>query len=197
VAAVATSWGREISRHWRRGLGREPPDDAEEPDDAEDPDEEEDPELPDDRAPDDLEADPEDDPDGARADGPEDLPDDEPPRTDGEYVYGDPDPMFRLGRVGEVRGTMTGRDEPDERLERPPPTRGVTGCRTRGEDEFRVLGRNDEPRATGREEELRVLGRFRPLDETPPALAGSRPWVRVLGSTRVRVPPPEEPNPGR
>ena len=117
-------------------------------------------------------------------------------------MYGDPDPKFRLGRVGEVRGTMTGRVRPDVGFERPPPRRGVTGCRTRGEDELRVLGREEEPRAVGREEELRVLGRLRPLDETPPTLAGGRPWLRALGSTRVRAPlpdepPPEEPKPGR
>ena len=107
--------------------------------------------------------------------------------------------MFRLGRVGEVRGTMTGRDEPVERPGRPPPTRGVTGCRTKGEDEFRVLGRDDELRAVGREVELRVLGRLRPLDGALPALVGGRPWLRlngpVLGSISERVPLPELPLP--
>jgi len=61
--------------------------------------------------------------------------------------------MLRLGRVGEVRGTMTGRDELVAELERPPPTRGVTGCRTRGDDELRVLGRVDELRVLGRDDE--------------------------------------------
>ena len=145
AAAVATSRGRG-SRLQRR---REPPDELE------DLDGDEDPELgrldPDDRAPDDLADGAEDERDGARADD-DDLPDGDTPRTDGERVYGDPDPMFRLGRVGEVRGTMTGRDELADGLERPTPTRGVTGCRTRGEDELRVLGRDDDPRALGREE---------------------------------------------
>jgi hypothetical protein len=169
------------------------------PDEEEDFDPEEDPELellvPDDRAPDDLEDDPEDDRDGALADD-EDLPDDDgAPRTDGARVYGDPDPMFRLGRVGEVRGTMTGRDEPEYEFGRPPPTRGETGCRTRGEDEFRVLGRVGEVRAVGREDELRVLGRLRPLGGSVPRLGDERPALRlkgpVVGSTRVRVLPPD------
>jgi hypothetical protein len=147
MAAVATSWGRESSRQWRRGLDVDPPEDLVEA---------EDPELgeldPDARAPDDLVVAPEDDADGARTDDEEEPPDDGTPRMDGELVYGDPEPRFRLGRVGEVRGTMTGRDEPDERPARPPPKRGVTGCRTRGEDELRMLGRDDELRAVGREE---------------------------------------------
>jgi len=115
--------------------------------------------------------------------------------------------MFRLGRVGEVRGTMTGRVEPVNGLERPTPTREVTGCRTRGEDELRVLGRYDELRAVGREDEDRVLGRLRPLGGIVPALEGDWPPLRlnrlVLGSTRVRVLPPaplllpEEVLPGR
>jgi len=171
MAAVATSRGREPSRQCRRGLDFEPPDDAEDLD--------EDPELreldPDERAPDDLVADPEDERDGDRADDEEDRPDDGTPRMDGERVYGDPEPRFRLGRVGEVRGTMTGRDEPDERPARPPPRRGVTGCRTRGEDELRVLGRDDELRAVGREERLRVLGRLRPLDGALPTVAVGLP----------------------
>jgi len=103
--------------------------------------------------------------------------------------------MFRLGRVGEVRGTMTGRDEPEYGLGRPPPTRGETGCRTRGEDELRVLGRDDEVRAVGRDDELRVLGRFRPLGGRVPMLGDDRPRLRlngpVEGSTRVRVFPPD------
>ena len=130
-------------------------------------------------------------------------------------MYGDPDPMFRLGRVGEVRGTMTGRVEPVYGLERPTPTRGVTGCRTRGEEELRVLGRYEELRAVGREDELRVVGRLRPLGGSAPMLDDGRPPLRlngpVLGSTKVRVPPPplaplpaplpalppEDPRPGR
>ena len=170
------------------------------PDEEEDLDPEEDPELellvPDDRAPDDLVDDPEDDRDGALADGDEDLPDDDgAPRTEGARVYGDPDPTFRLGRVGEVRGTMTGRDEPEYGLGRPPPTRGETGCRTRGEDEFRVLGRDGEVRAVGREDELRVLGRLRPLGGRVPRLGDDLPELRlkgpVVGWTRVRVFPPD------
>ena len=117
--------------------------------------------------------------------------------------------MFRLGRVGEVRGTMTGRVEPVYGLERPTPTRGVTGCRTRGEEELRVLGRDDELRAVGREDELRVVGRLRPLGGSAPRLDDDRPPLRlngtVLGSTKVRellpvvppAPPPEEVLPGR
>ena len=102
--------------------------------------------------------------------------------------------MFRLGRVGEVRGTMTGRVEPVYGLERPTPTRGVTGCRARGEEELRVLGRDDEFRAVGREDELRVVGRLRPLGGSVPKLDDDRPPLRlngpVLGSTGVRAPLP-------
>ena len=117
--------------------------------------------------------------------------------------------MFRLGRVGEVRGTMTGRVEPVNGIERPPPTRDVTGCRMRGEDELRVLGRDDELRALGREDELRVLGRLRLLGGGAPTLGNCRPLPGLkrpeLGSIRVRVllpaplllPLPEEVLPGR
>lgn len=143
----------------------------------------EDPELgrlaPDDRTPDDLVDEPEDDRDGARAD--EDLPEDGAPRTEGALVYGDPDPMFRLGRVGEVRGTMTGRVEPVYGLGRPPPMRGDAGCRTRGEDEFRVLGRDGVVRVVGREDELRVLGRFRPLGGRVAMLDVDLPPLRLNG----------------
>ena len=119
--------------------------------------------------------------------------------------------MLRLGRDGEVRGTMTGRDELVE-PGRPPPTLGETGCRTKGEDvrgperddELRVLGRvgayrgvvvpDDEPRVVGIRDGLCVLGRLRPLCETLPELAGGDELRRtnglVLGSTRVRVPLP-------
>jgi len=161
-------------------------------------DPEEDPELellvPDDRAPDDLVDEPEDEREGARTDD-EDLPDDGAPRVEGARVYGELDPMLRLGRVGEVRGTMTGRDEPAYGLGRPPPTRGDTGCRTRGEVELRVLGTNGDVRAVGREDELRVLGRLRPLGGSVPKLGDDRPTLRlngpVVGRTRVRAPPPD------
>jgi hypothetical protein len=139
---------------------------------------------------------PEDDRAGARTDDDEDLPDDDGAlRTEGAPVYGDPDPMVRLGRVGEVRGTMTGRDEPEYGLGRPPPTRGDTGCRTRGEDEFQVLGRDGDVRAVGREDELRVLGRLRPLGGSVPKLRDDPPTLRlygpVEGRTGVRAPPPD------
>jgi len=162
----------------------------------EDLDPEEDPELgllvPDDRAPDE----PEDDRDGARTDDDEDLPDDDgAPRTEGAPVYGDPDPMVRLGRIGEVRGTMTGRVKLDVELGRPPPTRGDTGCRTRGEDELRVLGSNGDVRALGREDKLRVLGRLRPLGGRVAKLREDPPMLRlygpVVGLTGVRSPPPD------
>ena len=200
---MATSEGR-LGRQRLRAL----------PDEPEDFVEDDDPELerldPDDRAPDDLVAEPDDDLDGARADE-DDLPDDGAPRTDGERVYGDADPMLRLGRVGEVRGTMTGRDEFEDELGRPPPTRGVTGCRTRGEDEYLpVLGRDDELRAVGREDDDLVVGRFRPLEPRfpPPNTGGFRPlWLYepLDGLTRVRpllpeplpMPLPEEVLPGR
>jgi hypothetical protein len=194
VAAVATLKGRV-----RRQRRRAPPDDVEVFDPEEDPElgrlaPEDDPELgrlaPDDRVPDE----PEDDRDGACAD--DDLPDDGAPRTVGALVYGDPDPiMFRLGRDGEVRGTMTGRDRPEVEPERPPPRRGVTGCRTRGEDKLRVLGREGAVRAVGREDELRVLGRLRLLGGSVPILDDDPPPLRLKGpapgSTRARVLPPD------
>jgi hypothetical protein len=105
--------------------------------------------------------------------------------------------MFRLGRDGEVRGTMTGRDEGGETLVGPLPTRGETGCRTKGDDELRVLGRDDELRALGRDDELDVLGSERPLEEYAPVLVGVLPVRRtrglVLGSIRLRVEPAEVP----
>ena len=113
---------------------------------------------------------------------------------EGERTYGDPDPMFRLGRDGEVRGTMTGRDERDETLGGPLPTRGEDGCRTMGDDEYRELDGDDELRALGRDDELEVGGRLRPLGDTDPEVVGGRPLRRtrglVLGSTRGRVDPP-------
>ena len=183
------------------------------PDEVEDLDEDDDPELglldPDARAPDDLVDDPEDERDGARADD-DDRPDDGAPRADGERVYGDLEPMFRLGRVDEVRGTMTGRDELADELERPPPTRGVTGCRTRGEDDMRVFVWDDEPRTPGREEYVLVLGRLRPLEPRfPPPNTGGFRVLRLRepldGLTKVRLllpaplltPLPEEDLPGR
>lgn len=135
--------------------------------------------------------------------------------------------MLRPDRDDVVRGTMTGRDEPIVELGRPPPTRGETGCRTRGEVDGRVLGRDDELRVLGRSvvsrtlgcdteflvvgivDEPRLLGRPRPLADAPrevvvrdpPALPGDT----LLGSTRVRLvlltlplpPPPDTYLPGR
>jgi hypothetical protein len=131
-------------RQWRRAF--EPLDD-----DAEDRDAEEDPPLgravADERPADD----PEDERDGARTEGDEDPPDGEL-RYAGDDAEGDPDPMLRLNPGDVVRGTMTGRDELIGELGRPTPTRGETGCRTRGEDDGRVLGRDDELRVLGRSE---------------------------------------------
>lgn len=79
--------------------------------------------------------------DGARDDGAEtdDLPVGALRTEEGERTYGDPVAMDRLGRDGEVRGTMTGLDEPRDRLEGPPPTRGDTGCRTEGDQVLRGI----------------------------------------------------------
>jgi hypothetical protein len=202
-AAVATSLDRERCRQLR-------PRDRDVPDEDDERGAEEAPELgrldPDERTPDE----PEYDRDGGRADD-EDLPDDGAPRTDGARVVGDPDPMVRLGRVGEVRGTMTGRTRLEDELGRPPPTWGETGCRTRGEEVERALGRDDELRVLGRvgayrpatdEAELRVVGWVdgpptpgsdRPLFEPPDELAGG--WLERLvgavveGLTSDRLPP--------
>lgn len=123
---------------------------AEPPDDEDDLGEAEDPAL--ERLP--LEArppeEPADEPDGARTDDPPD--DDRPdgaPRRDGDGAYGTPEPMLRLGRIGEVRGTMTGRDELTEEPGRPPPVYGATGCRTKGEEGEGLLGRADDDRVLG------------------------------------------------
>jgi hypothetical protein len=129
--------------------------------------------------------------------------------------------MLRLGRVGEVRGTMTGRDGIVTEPGRPTPTPGETGCRTRGEDETRGLGRDDEVRVLGREEEYRELGievvplvvgaveglapagRSRPLGEASPELGKVRGSRRSngleLGSTgeRPALPLPDTERPGR
>jgi hypothetical protein len=128
--------------------------------------------------------------------------------------------MLRLGRVGEVRGTMTGRDELVGEPGRPTPAPGETGCRTKGEDDDRELGRDDELRVLGRvvvtreldvDDELRVVGsveerpesgRPRPLEPELPATEDGDPPLRVVGaapgSTSGRVvPPPERLRPGR
>jgi len=153
--------------------------DLEPPEDAEDLEAEDAPELEleelDTREPPDDE---DDGRDGARVDPGETRapPLDGALRTEeGERVYGELDPMVRLGRDGEVRGTMTGRDETPEGLVRPTPARDVTGCRTR------------------EDEEVPVLGRLRPLDDTPALLVlGRLPRCSsglVPGSTRLRLVP--------
>jgi len=108
--------------------------------------------------------------------------------------------MLRLGRVGEVRGTMTGRDEPVTELERPPPTRGETGCRTKGEDEDRALGRDDVLRALGRVRVLRVLGSEPELRVVgnvlePPALGSDRPLPASAPELWPAAPEPGDPLP--
>jgi hypothetical protein len=171
--------------HLRRD--RVPPDDAEERDEPD--------ELtlgrlePDERTLDD----PAEDRDGDRTDD-EDLPDDGTLRMEeGERRYGELVPMVRLGRIGEVRGTMTGRDELTEEPLRPLPTRGETGCRTRGDDDEGELGIDDQLRALGRVDVLRVVGRVRPLEPTALDGDGERAPLRtdglVPGSIGARAPP--------
>jgi len=114
---------------------------------------------------------------------------------EGERRYGELVPMVRLGRIGEVRGTMTGRDELTEEPGRPLPTRGETGCRTRGDedDDERELGSDDQLRALGRVDELRVVGRVRPPEPTALDGDGDRAPLRtnglVPGSIGARAPP--------
>jgi hypothetical protein len=120
--------------------------------------------------------------------------------------------MLRPGRDDVVRGTMTGRDEPIVEFGRPPPTRGETGCRTRGEVDGRALGRDDELRVLGRSvvfrvsgcdtellvvgrtDESRLLGRLRPPADAPPETVEreppTAPDATLLGSTSVRLVPP-------
>jgi hypothetical protein len=129
--------GSGARRQCRRELDLDPPDDAEDLGGDEELGLERD--DPDDRAP----GEPDDERDGARVDGAEaeDLPVDGALRMgEGEPTYGDPEPMARLGRDGEVRGTMTGLDELADGLAGPLPTRGDTGCRTMGDEGLRVVG---------------------------------------------------------
>jgi hypothetical protein len=195
---------RPLRRHgigaagqFRFGRGREPPDEADERDEADEL------ELGRLGATDRTLDDPDDDRAGARYDDDE-RPDDGALRMEeGERRYGVLDPMVRLGRIGEVRGTMTGRDELTEEPGRPPPTRGETGCRTKGDDEERVLGRDDGCRALGRDDAPRVVGSRPPLEPMALGLVDDEPLRRprdpALGSIRGRAPLPldEGIRPGR